>query len=56
MSTGANGTHSLFTKMLVRCFSTLPDNLRPLMVFVGSAPLSNTEHRTNLRECILQGG
>jgi len=56
MSTGANGTRSLFTKVLVRCFSTLPDNLRPPMAFAGSAPLSNAEHRTNLRECILQGG
>jgi len=56
MSTGVNGTRSLFTKMLVRCFSMLPHNLRPPISFAGLQRVNNTERRNNMLECILQGG
>jgi len=55
MSTGVNGTGSLFTKM-VRCFSMLPHNLRPPISFAGLQRVTNTERRNNMLECILQGG
>jgi len=55
MSTGVNGTRSLFFKVL-RCFSTLPDHMRPPIVFAGSERATNIEHRTKMRDCVLQGG
>ena len=55
LSTGVQGTSSLCSK-LTRAFSQFPSNLRPPIVFAGSAPCSNLEHRNNLRNCVAEGG
>jgi len=55
LSTGLQGTSSLCSK-LTRAFNHFPPNLRPPIVFAGSAPFSNLEHRDNLRNCVAEGG
>jgi hypothetical protein len=55
LSTTKNGTASLCSK-LIRIFNQFPANLRPPIVFAGSAPISNLEHRDSLRKCVAAGG
>ena len=55
LSTTLKGTQSL-CKKLQKAFRGFPPNLRPPIVFAGSAPYSQLEHRNNLRECIARGG
>ena len=56
LSTTKNGTESLCSKLIIRIFNQFPANLRPPIVFAGSAPISNLEHRENLIKCVAQGG
>ena len=55
LSTTKNGTASLCSK-LIRIFNQFPANLRPPIVFAGSAPISNLEHKDSLRKCVAAGG
>jgi hypothetical protein len=55
LSTTLNGTSSLYRK-LDKSFSLFPSNCRPRIVFAGSAPITNLEHKENMLRCILDGG
>ena len=55
MSTGKNGTHSLWCK-LSKIFTEFPDESRPDLAFSGDSPYSNKEHRKLLRQCVEKAG
>jgi hypothetical protein len=55
LSTTLNGTSSLYRK-LEKSFCLFPSNSRPRIVFAGSAPITNLEHKENMLRCILDGG
>jgi hypothetical protein len=55
LSTTLNGTSSLYRK-LDNSLSLFPSNCRPRIVYAGSAPITNLEHKENMLRCILDGG